>query len=137
MIDPENVIPVGDDECLARFVTHARQFRSSDSTVKQDAFIPHPHQELSVTRHLQAATEEEIWAIGLDVAQGQGKNLYGRADLIARFCRSQSLRVDATPLNRNPNHADIAGWPNAKQDQKAIALKLAASAAFVPIILAT
>jgi hypothetical protein len=31
-------------------------------------------------------------------------------------------------IDNNPNHADIEGWPSAKQDQKAIAIKLAASA---------
>jgi hypothetical protein len=130
MIDPGNVPPVADNERLARFVMHARQFRSSDGTVKQDAFIPHPHRELSVTRHLQAS-EQEIWDIGLEIAAGQSKKLYGRADLLAGFCRSQSLRVEATPLEHNPNHADLAEWPAAKQDQKAIALNLAASAPFV------
>jgi hypothetical protein len=136
MIDPTNVPPVADDERLARFVTHARQFRSSDGTVKQDAFIPHPHLELSVTRHLQA-TEQEIWDVGIEIALGQSKKLCGRADLLAGFCRSESLRVEATPLERNSNHADLAGWPAAKQDQKAIALKLAASALFVPNVSTT
>ena len=130
MIDPENVPPVSDNELLARFVTQSRQFRSSDQNVKQDAFIPHPRLELSVTRHL-LATEAEIWEVGSAVAQGQGKPMYGRADLSALSCRAQSLRVEATPVDRNPNHADLAGWPMAKQDQKAIALKLAASATFV------
>ncbi len=133
MIDPGNVPPVADDERLARFVTQVRQFRPSDQTVKQDTFIPHPHQELSVMRHFQA-TESEIWDIGKDIAQAQGKKLYGRADFLAAFCKLQNLRVEATPLKSNPNHADIAGWPSAKQDQKAIALKLAASAQFVPIV---
>jgi hypothetical protein len=130
MIDPHNTPPVEDDERLARFVTHARQFRASDLTVKQDAFIPYPHLELSVTRH-RDATEAEIWSAGLIVVQSQGKRLFGRADVFAGLCRSQKLVVNATPLDNNPNHTDIAGWPPAKQDQKAIALKLAASAQFV------
>lgn len=127
MIDPNNVPPVEDTELLARYITQSGQFRSGDQTVKQDLFIPHPRQALSVTRHLNA-TEEEIWAVGTDVASGMNRRLYGRSDIVAVDCRIDSLEVVAKPLSNNPNHADIIGWPLAKQDQKAIALKLAASA---------
>jgi hypothetical protein len=128
MIDPENVPLVTDAELLARYVTTSRHFRSSDNTVKQDLFMPHPYIELSVTRHLNA-TESEIWEVGVDVAAQTERKLYGRADIQASKCNIDSLQVVAKPiLPKNPNHADIEGWPSAKQDQKAIALKLAASA---------
>jgi hypothetical protein len=128
-IDPENVPPVTDAELLARYVTTSRHFRSSDNTVKQDLFMPHPYIELSVTRHLDA-TEPEIWDVGFDVVATQiDRNLYGRTDIQACDCNIDSLQVTAKPiLPKNPNHADIEGWPSAKQDQKAIAIKLAASA---------
>ncbi len=90
--------------------------------------MPHPYIELSVTRHLNA-TEAEIWEVGIDVAAQIERKLYGRADIQAGDCNIDSLQVTAKPiLPNNPNHADIEGWPSAKQDQKAIALKLAASA---------
>lgn len=127
MIDPENVPPVADIELLARYVTQSGQFRSSDNTVKQDLFMPHPRQELSLTRH-QDATEGEIWEVGVDVAKTIGRKLYGRADIKACHCKVDSLQVVAKPLPNNPNHADIEGWPLEKQDQKVIALKLAAFA---------
>jgi hypothetical protein len=128
MIDPENVPPVTDAELLARYVTTSGQFRSSDNTVKQDLFMPHPYIELSVTRHLDA-TEPEIWEVGVDVAAQIDRKLYGRTDIQACYCNIDSLQVTAKPiLPKNPNHADIEGWPSAKQDQKVIALKLAASA---------
>jgi hypothetical protein len=128
MIDPENVPPVTDAELLARYVTTSRHFRSSDNTVKQDLFMPHPYIELSVTRHLDA-TEPEIWEVGVDVAAQIDRKLYGRTDIQACDCNIDSLKVTAKPiLPKNPNHADIEGWPSAKQDQKVIALKLAASA---------
>jgi hypothetical protein len=76
-------------------------------------------------RHLHAI-EEEIWAVGRDVAST--RRLYGRADIRANDCSIDSLKVFAKPLPNNPNHADIEGWPLHKPDQKAIALKLAASA---------
>jgi hypothetical protein len=128
MIDPENVPPVTDAELLARYVTTSRHFRSSDNTVKQDLFMPHPYIELSVTRHLDA-TEPEIWEVGVDVAAQIDRKLYGRTDIQACYCNIDSLQVTAKPiLPKNPNHADIEGWPSAKPDQKVIALKLAASA---------
>jgi hypothetical protein len=127
MIDPEKVPPIADTELLARYVTQSGQFRSSDNTVKQDLFMPHPYQELSLTRHIDV-TDTEIWEVGIDVATKMGRKLYGRADIKAIDCKIDSLKVTEKPLPNNPNHADIEGWPSAKQDQKAIALKLAASA---------
>jgi hypothetical protein len=127
-IDPAKVPPVTDNELLARYVTTSRHFRSSDNTVKQDLFMPHPYIELSVTRHIDT-TESEIWGVGFDVANQMDRKLYGRADIQVSDCKIDSLRVTQKPIiPENPNHADIEGWPSAKQDQKAIALKLAASA---------
>jgi hypothetical protein len=127
MIDPDNVPPVAETEPLARYVTQRGQFRSSDHTVKQDLFIPHPRQALSVTRHLDA-TETEIWQVGIDVAGSMDRQLYGRTDILAGDCIVDTLKVLAKPLSNNPNHEDIEGWPLPKQDQKILALKLAAAA---------
>jgi ribosomal protein S18 len=127
MLDPTNVPPVDAGELLARFVTQRGQFRSKDKTLKQDLFVPHPRRDLSVTRH-RDATEEELWAVGRDVAGALRRTLYGRGDLRSEECEVDSLRVKAKPLPNNPNHADVTGWPSQKQDQKAIAIKLAAAA---------
>lgn len=127
MIDPANVPPVADAELLARYVTQKSQLRRSDRTLKQDVFVPHPRNELSVTRH-RDATVEEIWQVGRDVAAALGRTLYGRGDLRSSDCKTNSLRVEAKPLADNPNHANVVGWPPQKQDQKAIAIKLAAAA---------
>ena len=128
MIDPANVPPIDADELLARYVTQKSQYRPSDQTLKQNLFIPPPDLELSVTRHREA-TEEEIWKVGRDVAGAMQRTLYGRGDIRSGDCQIDSLRVEATPLlPENPNHADVTGWPPQKQDQKAIAIKLAAAA---------
>ena len=127
MLDSANVPPVDSDELLARYVTQKSQFRS-DQTLKQNLFIPHPHAELSVTRH-RDATEAEVWQLGRDVAGAMQRTLYGRGDILCSECERLSLHVDATPqLPTNPNHADVVGWPEKKEDQKAIAIKLAAAA---------
>jgi hypothetical protein len=127
MIDPQHVPEVDAGEFLARFATQSGQFRA-DKTVKQDLFIPTANGEVSVMRH-RDATVAEIWMIGRAVAAGMGRTLYGRSDVLARACATIGLRVDATPMPPdNPNHADINGWPEAKEDRKALAQKLAAVA---------
>jgi hypothetical protein len=126
MLDPENILPVEETELLARYVMQKSHFRS-DLTVKPDIFIPHPHKELSVTRH-RDATEVEIWQAGLSVATERQRTLYGRSDILTSACLVDSLKVEAQPFPGNPNHADIKGWPTAKAEQKVIAIKLVAYA---------
>lgn len=138
MIDPDNVPDVGIDETVARYILQRSHIRSSNQTVKQDAFIPNQNQELSVTRHL-LASDEELWAIGESVASSTCKSLYGRGDVrtsqvaaVSSMCVAERLVVRAAPISGNPNHADILGWPADKPAQKAIAQELAAVAQYVP-----
>lgn len=130
MLDPDNIPAVEETELLARYVMQSSHFRG-DHSVKPNLFMPHPYQELSVTRHREA-TEAEIWQTGESVASQQQRPLYGRSDILTSNCLVNSLRVTAKPFPNNPNHADIEEWPADKQDQKVIALKLAASARFIP-----
>ena len=130
MIDPVNVPPVTPDEWLSRFATQSGQFRKSDNSVKQELFLPHPRPECSVMRH-RDATEAEIWKTGRDVTGSftPPRTLYGRADITVAACTIDALRVVAKPiLPKNPNHADIEGWPESKGDKKALAQKLAVAA---------
>ena len=129
MIDAANVPPVAPNELVSRFATQSKQFRA-DSTVKQELFLPPPPPACSVMLH-RDAQEAEIWQIGIDVAASfpEGRTLYGRADITVMACTIDSLRVVAKPiLPKNPNHADIEGWPPSKEDKKALAQKLAAVA---------
>lgn len=100
-----------------------------DNTLRPNAFIPHPYQELSVTRH-RDASEEELWMVGFDVSVQTGKMLYGRGDVTASTCLAQELRIVAAPVERNPNHANVVEWPE-KPAQKLIAQELAARAEYV------
>jgi hypothetical protein len=120
------VPPVRSNEWLARFILKRSHLRQ-DRTVKQDAFIPHPYPDLSVTRHLQLS-ETQLWEIGQNVAQQIGKILRGRADVQAFVFQRQELRVVAVPLPENPNHANVIGWPEEKATQKSIAQQIAAAA---------
>lgn len=128
MMDAGDIPPVADDELLARFATQSSQFRK-DLSVKQDLFMPHPHRELSVMRH-RDATEAEIWDAGENLVRGFDpvRSLYGRADIQCHDCVIGDLRVVTRPIPHNPNHADIEGWPESKEDKKSLAQKLAASA---------
>jgi hypothetical protein len=130
MIDPSNVPPVEKDEILARYILQSSHIRPSNQTVKPDAFIPHPHPDLSVTRHLNAA-KAALWAVGEQVAASRGKPLYGRGDFGVATCIAQQLVVKADPIAGNSNHANVTGWPRGKPAQKIIALEIAAAAKFV------
>lgn len=134
MIDAANVPEVAPEETLARYILQSSHIRSSNRTLKPDAFMPHPHQELSVTRHLHT-TRDELWSLGRGVANARGKILYGRGDIHSYDCLAQELRVTADPVDSdgdiNPNHAIVIDWPADKPAQKIIALEIAASAIFV------
>ncbi len=130
MLDPKNVPEVGRHEKLSRFICSRSHFRPSDGTVKQNAFVPHPREALSVNRDLEAR-EDETWQVGLSVAKQLGKSLYGKADALAATYLSQGLIAKAEPIDGNPNHVDILSWPSDKSAQKVIAQEIAAIAKFV------
>lgn len=114
-------------EWLARFI-HFKSYIRQDRTIRPNAFIPHPHPNLSVTRHLQLS-EWEIWEVARNVARQTNKPLYGRVDVQARVFQQQQLIVIADPvLPGNPNHANVTGWPEEKPAQKSIAQEIAAAA---------
>lgn len=124
--------PVAPEEWLSRYIIQSNHFRKSDNTVKPDAFIPHPHEDLSVTRHLDL-DQDAIWSIGEDVAHRRNKQLYGRAINQASTYFEHKLKVLPAPdLPSNPNHANIQGWPSGKEAQKIVALEIAANSEYVP-----
>ena len=123
---------IADDEKLARFILFSKLIRRSDQTVRPDAFIPHPYEELSVTRH-RRLSDKKLWDIGKSVARKRPSKLYGRADIQAFQARKQNIDVVPRPLWRNRNHACLVGWPLERAEQKAIAQEIVASASFVPI----
>ncbi|RMF85055.1 MAG: hypothetical protein D6744_02060 [Planctomycetota bacterium] len=136
MIDPRDVPDVEPEEMLARFILSRRHIRRGDDTIKPDAFVPHPRDELSVTRH-RDATDDEVWDAGWAVAEVQRRTLYGRGDVGVAAFLEQGLSVDAAPvigdarLPDNPNHANVTNWPDEKAQQKRLALEVAAQARLV------
>ncbi len=126
MIHPDHIPNVADNELLARVIVNSNEKRP-DGKVSHKLFMPYRWVELSVNRHREA-TLEETWQVGFDVAKQRSKTLFGLANIRANKCRIETLNVipDAI-LPGNPNHANITGYPAAKEDQMAIATELAAS----------
>lgn len=124
--------PVTPDELLSRYILQSNHFRKTDNTVKPDAFIPHPHEDLSVTRHLDL-DQDEIKTIGEYVASQRNKTLYGRAINQASVYFDHKLEVVPAPvLPNNPNHANVRGWPSGKEAQKILAMEIAAKSEYFP-----
>ncbi len=129
MSDSENDSAIASDEWLARFIHYQRYIRQ-DRTVRADAFIPHPYPDLSVTRRLKLSADE-LWSIGRDVARQINRTLHGRVDAQVFVFQRQQLQVVADPVQDNPNHANVIGWPVDKPAQKIIAQQIAAAASKV------
>ncbi len=126
MMDPDHIADVADNELLARFIVNSNEKRT-DGTVSHKLFMPYKWVELSVNRHREAPMEETL-QVGFDVAGERQKTLYGLANIRAGLCRIETLDLIPAPiLPENPNHANITGYPAAKEDQMAIANQLAAS----------
>ena len=131
MSDEEPISLVLDSEVLARFVVIDKWIRE-DKTIRHHAFMPPRNLELSVTRH-KGFSDKEIWEKGRDVAALRNKKLFGRADFSAQTVRDQKLRIIPDPLPNNVNHANVKGWPEKKEDKKAIALQIAAESVYVQV----
>ncbi len=124
--------PVEPEEKLSRYILQSNLVRKTDNTVKPEAFVPHPREDLSVTRHLDL-DQEAIWSVGEDVARKREKKLYGRAVNQASTYLEQKLKVLPAPdLPGNPNHANVTGWPPDKESQKMIAILIAGEAEYIP-----
>lgn len=116
MLPLDSIPEVGRQETLSRFILFSKHIRKSDGTVRPDAFVPHPHEELSVNRDLQA-TDKETWDAGLAVAGKLSRTLHGRADALAATYQSQLLTTIAAPLEDNPNHVNVCQWPIGRPEQ--------------------
>lgn len=134
MMDPKNVPAVDIGETLARYILDRKHFRPSTNTVTPLLFVPYKHVDLSVNRHRECS-EKEIWDFGIGVAEYRQKKFLGRCDVSVEACSFKPLRVVAKPIKDhptgvpdNPNHADIEGYPPAREDQLALALKIAEKA---------
>lgn len=122
----ESVTP---EEPLSRYILEKSHYRTSDSTVKHNAFMPPAGKsDVSVYRTANLSSED-IWQIGITyVAQKMGKPLLGRAELIAYDAIAQGLYVKPGPVP-HPRHANISGFPiDNSSKTRMIAVELAVRA---------
>lgn len=129
MLDPTNVPPVAPGEMLARYILASKWI--ANGQVKQDAFVPHPYVELSLTRHREMSSEE-LWNEGHRVAKLCARNFYGRADVGVEAFTSEDLDVKPDPIDGNANHVNVIKWPLDKHQQKLKALRIAAKSMLIP-----
>lgn len=120
------------EELLARYIFRKEVVRA-DGTLRPDPFIPYRHTELSVTRHI-GLDDARIWELGegIAVARPEAVALQGRGDVRATAFLAENLSVHPCPVEGNPNHANVSGWPNEKAEQKAIALEIVKSVTYLP-----
>ena len=129
---------LGDNELIARFVLSKRWVRSSNQSLRPDAFIPHPYTDLSVTRH-KGISIDKIWKHGKAVASEKAAAekrdvpLLGRADVRVSEVRKQNIQAVPDPIWKNWNHANLVSWPSKKPHQKMIAMEIVAKAKYVAI----
>lgn len=122
---------IADPEPLARFVVEENKFRTSDNSVKHNAFLPAPDLATSVFR-IENLTEDQVSELGCEhVAKPRLKTLYGWGRFLARDVRESELDV-VEETEPHPLHANIVGWSEEKSKQKLQAQELAARAVFVP-----
>lgn len=133
MLDPKNIPIIDPNETLARFVLYSGHVKTSDNSVRPDAFMPPAVGGLSVTRH-RGATDGEIWNEARRVAVVRTRTLYGRADTSVSAYVSEGLRAVSDPdLPWNPNHTNILDWPTEKAAIKLAALEIASKSAYLPV----
>ncbi len=116
------------EDNLLRFILQSKWVRQ-DKTIRPNAFIPHPHDNFSVTVRGDYS-DEDVWEKGECVALKSGRTLYGFADNLSRDYLSCNLQVKSDPEDDNPNHAIILGWPTDKSAQKELAIIIASKAIY-------
>lgn len=93
--------------------------------MKPRAFQPARNNKTSVFRIIDLA-EEEVWRLADEHAAGDRGKAEARAMLLVHQVTKAGLRVE--PDNIPPRHANLTGWPTAKDEWKSVAQELAAEA---------
>ena len=118
---------VSPSETVTRFIFQKSYYRSSDNTVRHNAFMPNRDGLTSVYRTV-GLEDSVILNMGRDFVVGPlNKPLIGRADIGVPNILKCNLNVmpETIPHKR---HANICNWPTEQPEQKVIALELAAEA---------
>ena len=117
-------------ERTSRFLVEEGHFAVSKRRVKPRAYQPSREDNQTSVICADNLGEALIWETGdVYVAPIRGKPILARGDLATRHIRAAGLHVVRD--DEFPGHANIAGWPTAKDEWKSKAQQLAASARLV------
>jgi hypothetical protein len=116
---------VADPEALVHYIKESSKF-AADGVNHRLFLLPKNGTNKSVFR-VDGLSIAEVLALGVEhVGKAAEKPIYGWARLIARDVRSLSLSV--RPDEPPPRHALIEGWPTGWEDQRVLAMAIAAKA---------
>jgi hypothetical protein len=110
---------------LSRFITSSNYISAEKNIVKRGAFMPPPHNGLSVfcTQNLQ---EGQIWSLANVILLNPPRRIEYRADITVN--QVKQLHLDVDPDNIPEHHANITGWPGEKSEKMLLAQELASKA---------
>lgn len=110
------------NDSVSRFILYKRWIRA-DNTIRPGAFSPLPDTKLSVTKH-DGLSEIKLWQIAKKVATLMAKDLHGRAEIRKINIIENALEIENAPVEDNPNHAHIVGWPSEGPELAMLLLKI-------------
>lgn len=113
---------------LGRYLTSSGHFAKTLGKVKHGAFMPNPDGELSVF-YLTGKEEKERIKISkayIFPKLPHGRSIYGYAENIVQDFKNAKLEVNK--FEPPPDHFNIEGWPESKDEQMFIAQELAENA---------
>ncbi len=112
---------ISPNDRLSRFIRSKKRIAISKYRVKPGAFLPPPNKKLSVF-HTEHINRIQIWQLA-DKHISLEKKVEFRADITSKKVEEADLSID---LDNEPKfHANIIGWPDGKDMQKAYAAELA------------
>lgn len=117
---------INPEENLARYILQKSHIRSSNKTVRYNAFLPAPRTGNTSVYRTTEFSNDEIWEIGYKVARGRQKTLHGRADILANDVIETGLDIDND--NNPKGHTNITSWPKEKSERMELAQELASNA---------
>lgn len=114
-------------ELVTRYIFEKGHYSTLYSRANHKAWEPSRANVSSVSRIVNLS-EAEIWDLGrLYVEPIRKAPMLARADISVQSVINLGLRVD--PSEPPPRHAEIAGWPEAKDAKMSKAQQVAAEAA--------
>jgi hypothetical protein len=117
----------GQDATLSRFIGN-RHFSIQKLVVKLGSFLPPP--DLKTSAFISdGLPEDQIWWIADNVVakESQKGTIPARADILSTAVFEARLTIEPD-TDVHPRHVNICGWPEEKEQRKAIDLELCAAA---------